>query len=47
MYTFEDVQPEGLPVLLRNWKIVTDGTGTTSALVRINYLRKLLLGASL
>ena len=46
-YTFEDVQPEEFPALLRNWKIATDRTGKTSTSGRINYLRTLLCGASL
>ena len=46
-YTFEDVQPEELPALLRNWKIATKRTGKTSTSGRINYLRTLLCGSSL
>ena len=30
MYTFNDGQPEEFLALLRNWKITTDRTGTTS-----------------
>ena len=47
MPTFDDGQPEELPVLLRKWKIATDRTGTTSPSGLINYLRTLLRGSSL
>ena len=46
MYTFNDSQPEEFLPLLRNSKIVTDSTSTTSASGRINYLRTLLCGSS-
>ena len=47
MYTFGEGQPKECLALLRNWKIATDGTGTTSASGQINYLYTLLRGASL
>ena len=47
MYTFNNSQPEEFLALLRNWKITTDGTVTTSPSGMIIYLRTLLCGASL
>ena len=46
MYNFDDGQPEECLALLRNWKIATDGNGTTSPSGRIIYLRTLLYGSS-
>ena len=47
MSTFDDCQPEEFLSLLRNFKITTDGTGTTTTSVRINYLRTMLCGQAL
>ena len=47
MNTFDDDQPEEFLSLLRNFKITTDGTGTTTTSVRINYLRTMLCGKTL
>ena len=44
MDTFNDCQPEEFLSLLRNFKIVTDGTGTTSPSGQINYLCTMLRG---
>ena len=45
--TFENSQPEELLALMKNLKSAVDGTGTTLASGRINYLRTLLHGESL
>ena len=45
--TFNDGQPEELLALLRNCKIVIDGTRTAAASDRINYLRTTLRGTNL
>ena len=47
MYTFDDGQSEEFLALLRNWKIATEGTGTTSASGQINYPCTLLHALSL
>ena len=47
MYTFDDGQPEEFLDLPRNWKITTDGTGTTSHSGWVDYLHTLLRGVSL
>ena len=47
IYTFDDVQLEEFLMLLRNWKIATDITGTNSPSVWINDLCTLLCGSSL
>ena len=45
--TFNDGQPKKFLVLLRKFKIVIDGTGTTMPTGRINYLRTIISGKSL
>ena len=45
--TFNDGQPEELLALLRNCNIAIDGTGTTTASGRINYLSTMLRGTNL
>lgn len=45
--TFDYGQPEELLVLLRNFQIEIDGTGTTTASGRINYLHTMIRGTSL
>ena len=47
MYNFDKIKPEEFLALLINWKIATDGTGTTSPSGHINYLFTLLSGSSL
>ena len=47
MNTFDYCQPEEFLSLLRNYNIVTDGTGTTTPYGCINYLRMMLCGQAL
>ena len=47
MSNFDDSQPEELITLLRNFRITIDGNVMTSPSGWINYLRKMLRGASL
>ena len=47
MTTFENGKPEEILTLLNNSKIAIDGTGTTSATGRIEYLRTMLRGEGL
>ena len=42
MNTLDDGQPEEFVLILKNFKIATDGTYTTTPLVRINYLCTML-----
>ena len=44
---FENSQPKEFLALVNNFKTVIDGTRTTSAAVKINYLRTLLRGEAL
>ena len=45
--TFEHGQPEEFLEIVNNFKRTIDGTGTTMAAGKINYLRTLLRGESL
>ena len=47
MDTFKNGQPEEFLALLNNFKIVIDGTGTTSVKGRINYLHRMLRAEAL
>ena len=46
-YTFDNVQPEELLTLLRNFKIAIGGTDTTAPTGWINYLHTMICGKSL
>ena len=45
--TFENSQPEEFLQIMKKFKIVVDGTGTTTVAGKINYLRNLLRGKAL
>ena len=47
MAKFKNGQPEDFFALLKNFKNVIDGSGTTSVTGRINYLRAMLHGEAL